>query len=158
MSWGIEREQAVELGREFARESIFWLESGTICRVRCSDGSQEAVGHWDGQIFTQTTRPTHCIYVIRLSPEVLKEKEFVEANPDAQDARDLLYVGMTGTSWEERFAQHKRGYKASRIVRKYGQELVPELCLSYMPHAAAKPREATYAAELRAMGYAVWQH
>jgi hypothetical protein len=158
LSWGIKQEQAVALGRECAQDSILWLEGSNIYRIRCSDGSQEILGSWDGQIFNRATRPTHCIYVVRLSSEVLKEKDFMKTNPGAQDAKDPLYVGMTGTSWEERFAQHKRGYKASRIVRKYGQELVPELCLPYMPHSVAKPREATYATELRASGYAVWQN
>jgi hypothetical protein len=158
LSWGIEQEQAVALGRECAQDSILWLEGSNIYRIRCSDGSQEILGSWDGQIFNRATRPTHCIYVVRLSSEVLKEKDFMETNPGAHHSQGLFYVGMTGTSWEERFAQHKRGYKASRIVRKYGQELVPELCLPYMPHSVAKPREATYATELRASGCAVWQN
>jgi hypothetical protein len=38
------------------------------------------------------------------------------------------YVGQTGQSPEERFADHKRGgFTASRCVEKYGVRLLPEL-------------------------------
>jgi hypothetical protein len=38
-----------------------------------------------------------------------------------------LYVGLTGLTPEERFRNHKAGYKASKWVRKYGIGLLPAL-------------------------------
>jgi len=38
-----------------------------------------------------------------------------------------VYVGQTADTPEERFAEHKRGHKASRVVRKYGLHLRPDL-------------------------------
>ena len=35
-----------------------------------------------------------------------------------------MYVGQTWHDPEVRFQQHKDGYKASRIVRKYGKRLL----------------------------------
>jgi len=38
-----------------------------------------------------------------------------------------LYVGMTGLTPEERFANHKAGTKAAAVVKRYGLRLLPEL-------------------------------
>jgi len=38
-----------------------------------------------------------------------------------------LYVGQTGLTPEERFQNHRDGYRANRYVRRYGQLLAPGL-------------------------------
>ena len=87
----------------------------------------------------------HRVYVVRLQ------------NPRG-DGRDGYYVGMTGLPLEERFANHKRGYKSASIVRKYGVELAWELFdgippMSYKEAALAEP---TLADDLRDLGYLVY--
>jgi predicted GIY-YIG superfamily endonuclease len=71
-----------------------------------------------------------------------------------------VYVGSTGLSPEKRFAQHKRGYKANRYVRRYGLQLLPDLYEPYnpMPYRDAVEEEEFLAEELRHQGFAVWQH
>ena len=50
--------------------------------------------------------PHHRVYVVRLR------------NPRRGDRREAFYVGMTGLPIEQRFANHKRGYKAASVVTK----------------------------------------
>jgi hypothetical protein len=97
--------------------------------------------------------------VIRLDPEVRKAKRFREANPTASENAECLYVGMTSCGVQERFDQHKRGYKACSFVRKYGKELAPELFpgSDLLPVEAAKKLEVDHADCLRRQGCAVWQ-
>jgi hypothetical protein len=66
---------------------------------------------------------------------------------------------MTICSAEERFDQHKRGYKACSFVRKHGKELASELFpgSELLPLEAAKKLEVDHAESLRKQGYAVWQ-
>ena len=106
------------------------------------------------------TAPRYSIYVIELDPAVLKHKRFAEANPDYTGDKPCVYVGMTARTPEERFAQHKHGYKACTFVKRYGLRLRPRLYQSLNPltykDACAMERER--ARRLRARGYAVWQH
>lgn len=55
----------------------------------------------------------------------------IELSPDAGRRRDprlpWVYVGSSARSPEERFAQHLRGYKASRMPRRFGLRLRPDL-------------------------------
>ena len=44
-----------------------------------------------------------------------------------------LYVGQTAKTPEERFRQHKSGYKASRYVKRYGERLLPGLYSHLIP-------------------------
>ena len=87
----------------------------------------------------------HCVYVVYLR------------NPTG-DGKAGYYVGMTGLTPEERFANHKKGLKAARVVRKYGERLVPKLYahLNPMPYARAREMEALLADSLRKRGYAVF--
>ena len=83
---------------------------------------------------------------------VVEDKDCVEAERAideintgvlAAPARDLLdylpkllhlecfYVGMTGIFPEERFKQHKSGYKSSYWPRKYGVRLRPDIYEKY---------------------------
>ena len=90
-------------------------------------------------------RPHHSVYVVYLR------------NP-AGDGRAGYYVGMTGLTPDARFANHKAGVKSARVVRKYGERLVPRLYahLNPMTYAEAKKMEVTLAEALRARGFQVF--
>jgi len=70
-----------------------------------------------------------------------------------------LYVGMTGIAPEQRFENHKKGYKASKYVRKFGLRLLPDLYENFNPmtYDQAASMEKKLAANLRSMGHPVWQ-
>jgi predicted GIY-YIG superfamily endonuclease len=94
------------------------------------------------------TRPTaehHSVYVVYLR------------DPKG-DGKAGYYVGMTGLSPEERFANHKKGYKAASVVTRCGERLVPRLYthLNPMPYAKAVAMEAALADSLRKRGYVVY--
>jgi predicted GIY-YIG superfamily endonuclease len=74
------------------------------------------------------------------------------------DGRAGYYVGMTGLTPEHRFENHKAGIKAARIVRKFGERLVPKLYahLNPMPYQKAQLMEVTLADSLRKRGYLVF--
>jgi predicted GIY-YIG superfamily endonuclease len=78
-------------------------------------------------------------------------------NP-AGDGKAAYYVGMTGLTPEERFENHRNGIKAARVVRKFGERLVPKLYahLNPMPYAKAKAMEVFLAESLRKRGYRVY--
>jgi hypothetical protein len=65
---------------------------------------------------------------------------------------------MTGLSPEERFENHKRGIKAARVVRKFGERLVPKLYahLNPMPYKKAQAMETMLADSLRKRGFQVF--
>jgi hypothetical protein len=73
--------------------------------------------------------------------------------------RPCLYVGQTVVTPEERFAQHRAGHKASRVVRRHGRRLRPDL-YEGLPLLASREAalvlEARVAAELRSRGYRVF--
>lgn len=101
----------------------------------------------------------HHVYVVELDRSVLENKRFLAANPDYDGEKACLYVGMTGKSPDERFAQHRAGYKASSFPRKYGKWLRRKLYEKFNPmtYEAARAKEVELAAELRRQGHAVWQ-
>jgi predicted GIY-YIG superfamily endonuclease len=74
------------------------------------------------------------------------------------DGRAGYYVGMTGLSPEERFANHKAGKKAAGVVKRFGVRLVPRLYshLNPMAYKEAVDAEPRLADELRAQGYQVF--
>jgi hypothetical protein len=74
------------------------------------------------------------------------------------DGKAAYYVGMTGLSPEQRFENHKLGIKAARVVRRYGERLVPKLYshLNPMPYERAKQMEGFLADSLRKRGYVVY--
>ncbi len=90
-------------------------------------------------------RRHHSVYVVYLR------------NP-LGDGRAGYYVGMTGLSPEERFANHKQGKKAAGVVRRHGVRLVPRLYshLNPMTYADAKAMEPILADSLRKRGYLVF--
>jgi predicted GIY-YIG superfamily endonuclease len=104
-------------------------------------------------------RLTHSVYVVELDPAVLGERRFRARNPGYVAGKPCVYVGMTGLSVAERFANHKAGHKSNRYVHQFGVRLLPALydCFNPMPFAAAQEMEFGLAEELREKGYGVWQ-
>lgn len=87
----------------------------------------------------------HCVYVVYLR------------DPKG-DGRPGYYVWMTGLSPAHRFENHKNGIKAARVVRRFGERLVPRLYehLNPMPYERAKRIEVLLADSLRKRGYQVY--
>jgi hypothetical protein len=87
----------------------------------------------------------HSVYVVYLR------------NPNG-DGKAGYYVGMTGLSPEQRFENHKNGLKAARVVRKFGERLVPKLYahLNPMPYKKAQFMECALADSLRKRGFVVF--
>ena len=79
------------------------------------------------------------------------------ANPNRRRGEPCVYVGMSGLTPEERFANHKQGIKAAAVVQRYGLRLLPELYahLNPMPYEAAAQMEKDLAEDLRRDGYSV---
>ena len=90
-------------------------------------------------------RGHHSVYVVYLR------------NPKG-DRKAGYYVGMTGLTPERRFENHKAGIKAARVVRKFGERLVPKLYahLNPMPYEKAKRMEIELANSLRKRGFVVF--
>ncbi len=78
-------------------------------------------------------------------------------NPDRNPKNPSIYVGMSGLTPAERFANHKAGIKAASVVKRYGIRLLPELYehLNPMPFDAAAQMEIDLAEDLRRAGYTV---
>lgn len=87
----------------------------------------------------------HSVYVVYLR------------NPRG-DGRAGYYVGMTGLTPERRFHNHKEGIKSARVVRRFGERLVPKLYahLNPMSYERAKRMEGLLAESLRRRGYVVF--
>jgi hypothetical protein len=94
---------------------------------------------------TRAAAHHHNVYVVYLR------------NPK-RDGRAGYYVGMTGLTPERRFANHKNGVKAARVVKRFGERLVPKLYayLNPMPYAKAKAMEGYLADSLRKRGFVVY--
>lgn len=90
-------------------------------------------------------RGHHSVYVVFLR------------NPKG-DGKAGYYVGMTGLTPDKRFANHKSGLKAARIVRRCGERLVPVLYehLNPMRYADAVRMEVELAGSLRKRGFVVF--
>jgi predicted GIY-YIG superfamily endonuclease len=89
--------------------------------------------------------PHHSVYVVYLR------------NPKG-DGKAGYYVGMTGVGPERRLANHKAGIKAAKVVRRYGERLVPKLYahLNPMTYIDALAMETRLAEELRRKGFQVF--
>ena len=157
--WGLTLEQALEIGRNYRQNGIFWIEHGRLEVVSCENSERLLLGGWLGRCRLWSDKPTSRIYVIRLDPEVMKTKRFRDANPSARQNGECLYVGMTSCSAEERFDQHKRGYKACSLVKKHGIALAWDLFpkVDLVPVKLACRLEIDHANSLRELGYGVWQ-
>jgi hypothetical protein len=99
----------------------------------------------------------HNVYVVLLDRTAGRLRSVRAANPKRDAKKPCLYVGMTGLSPEERFANHKAGTKAASVVKRYGIRPLPELCehLNPMPFEAAAKMEMDLAEDLRRAGYTV---
>jgi hypothetical protein len=69
----------------------------------------------------------HNVYVVLLEPAVGRIRKVRAENPKRNPKKPCIYVGMTGLTPEERFANHKAGTKAAAVVKRYGLRLLPEL-------------------------------
>ena len=111
-------------------------------------------------------RTSYRVYVIELSRKVFTEDaRFRAANPQFNGVLECLYVGMTSKTPQERFQQHKTGYRnakghklSANTVQKYGRYLRPSLYqdIGPMSREEALEVEEGLALELRRKGYAVW--
>jgi hypothetical protein len=74
------------------------------------------------------------------------------------DGKAGYYVGMTGLTPDERFANHKAGIKSARVVHRFGVRLVPVLYehLNPMSYADAVLMELELADSLRKRGFTVF--
>jgi hypothetical protein len=99
----------------------------------------------------------HCVYVVLLDAAVGRLRKVRAVNPGRLPEKPCVYVGMTGLTPEERFANHQAGIKDAWVVRRYGIRLLPELYahLNPMPFEAAVQMEKDVAEDLRRAGYTV---
>ena len=89
------------------------------------------LGKQSGSVTIQKLERNHRVYAFRLTNEVLEERKFCEANPQLDQFDDLVYVGMTSKTREERFAQHLNAPEdgrdlGARFMRKYGYDSFEE--------------------------------
>jgi hypothetical protein len=99
----------------------------------------------------------HNVYVVLLAPAVAKLRKVRALNPGLDAQKPCVYVGMTGLTPEERFANHRAGIKDAPLVKRFGVRLLPELYahLNPMPFEAAVQMEKDLAEDLRRAGYTV---
>jgi hypothetical protein len=99
----------------------------------------------------------HNVYVVLLAPAVRRLAAVRAANPKRRRGKPCVYVGMSGLTPEERFANRKQGIKAAVVVQRYGIRLLPELYahLNPMPHEAAAQMEKELADDLPREGSTV---
>src|ERR1019366_8494690 len=81
----------------------------------------------------------HNVYVVLLDSAVGQLRKVRAEKPKRNPKKPCVYVGMTGLTPKERFANHKAGIKAASVVKRYGIRLLPELFahLNPMPFGAA---------------------
>ncbi len=101
----------------------------------------------------------HSVYVVELDSIVMESKKFRKANDGCVGAM-CVYVGSTGLSPEQRFANHMAGKKANTFVKLFGVNLLPDLYahLNPMPYDEAVATEQKLAEQLRGQGFAVWSN
>lgn len=99
----------------------------------------------------------HHVYVVLLNASAGKLRKVRAENPKRDPKKPCVYVGMTGLTPEERFANHRAGIKAAAVVKRHGIRLLPELYrhLNPMPFEAAVAMEMDLAEDLRRAGYTV---
>ena len=99
----------------------------------------------------------HNVYVVLLAPEAARSRDLRRVNPQRDPKKPCVYVGMTGLSPDERFANHKSGVKAAGVVKKHGVRLLPELyeIFNPMPFDVAVAMEQELAEDLRKQGFTV---
>ena len=105
----------------------------------------------------QGSKNHHNVYVVLLDNVVSEFKRVRTSNPNRDASKPCVYVGMTGLTPKERFANHKKALKAAGFVKNFGIRLLPELYehLNPMPYEAAVQMEIDLAEDLRELGYTV---
>lgn len=106
------------------------------------------------------------VYVIKLKQEFGGTRKAIEANPERDPDLPCIYVGYSSKPPEERFEEHIKGKRSdkghplfSRIVKRWGVALMPEMYESYNPIKSmdkAKKMEQTLAEKYRKEGFTVW--
>ena len=106
------------------------------------------------------TRSHHCVYVIQLSDDVRRRARFIRENPRMQAGKPCVYVGLTGLTPGERFANHRAHVKDGRYAGSHGRRLLPLLYERFnpMPFRVGAAFEPYLAGVLRGNGYGVWQN
>ncbi len=99
----------------------------------------------------------HNVYVVLLDSSVARLRKVQRENPARNSSKPSVYVGLTGLTPQQRFANHEQGIKSSYFVKRYGIRLVPELYehLNPMPYEAAAQMEKDLTEDLRRSGYTV---
>ena len=108
----------------------------------------------------RASRPAHFhhhVYVVLLDSATARHPSILRVNPKRDPAKPCVYVGLTGLTPTERFANHKDGVKEAVVVKRFGVRLLPELYehLNPMPYEAAAQMEKDLAEDLRRAGYVV---
>ena len=101
------------------------------------------------------------VYVIKLDKKVLLSKKFREKNPFIKTRKACYYVGQSAKIPEERFKQHRQGYKANKYAYHYGIKLVPRKYKKYNPVSTRKKAEEIeqkLTKKLRKKGHGVWSN
>ena len=127
----------------------FWSIGNGDARIVADESDTSFHRGADNQGVTQDPTRHHSVYVVLLDDTVGPRR-----NPEFPS----VYVGMTGLTPEERFANHKAGYKASNFVRDHGVRLMPEVYAHRNPmsYSAAGAAEKLLALELLVRGYTVY--
>ena len=99
----------------------------------------------------------HHVYVVLLAADAARSRDLRRDNPQRDPGKPCVYVGMTGLSPDERFANHKNGVKAASVVKRHGLRLLPELyeIFNPMPFDVAVTMEQELAEDLRKQGFTV---
>ena len=99
----------------------------------------------------------HSVYVVLLDPAAGRLRKVRAVNLAGGPNKPCVYLGMTGLTPDERFANHKQGIKDAWVVKRFGVRLLPELYrhLNPMPFEAATQMEKDLAEDLRSAGYTV---
>ena len=156
---GLREDEALEIGRRYNQNAVFRVQGDRLSLVDCGDGKTVDAGHFRERLRLDSDEPRYRIYVVRLDKAVAEKKRFINANPGYQMGKPCYYVGMTGRTPDERFAQHKNGRKACTYVTNYGLHLARKKfeSIPLLSHGDAKVMEVSHAEFLRSQGCGVWQ-
>ena len=102
-----------------------------------------------GRLLTVIHKKKHWVYVV----------ELVEpAKEDGVRRKTAYYVGQTGLTPEERYAQHKNGVRANNKVQRYGVHLRQDMVdgAGPMSHLDSLRLERQLAEKLRERGSKVY--
>ena len=81
----------------------------------------------------------HNVYVVLLDPAAGRLRAVRAANPKRDPKKPCVYVGMTGLTPEERFANHKAGIKDASLVNAARRANIARSALVNTPRPSAMP-------------------